>query len=126
MNSKKIPLLLLAFCVMVTLCACQSSGGGNGEKPTDFLGATQGAEVTYVVKVVDEFGSPVPNVMVQLCKDSCFPAVTNADGEASFSVPEDTYKASVTAMPEGYQADAEQFRFADGATELTITLRSAA
>ncbi len=126
MNRKKIPLLLLVICVIVTLCACQSSTGGNGETPADLLGTTQGAEVTYVVKVMDEFGNPMPNVMVQLCKDSCFPAVTNADGVAQSSVAKDTYKVSVTSMPEGYQADAHEFYFEDGATELTITLRPAA
>lgn len=126
MNRKKIPLLLLAICVMLALCACRSGTGGNGETLTDLLGTTQGVQVTYVVKVMDESGNPIPNVMVQLCKDSCFPAVTNADGVAQFSVAKDAYKASVTAMPEGYQADAREFYFEDGATELTITLRPAA
>ena len=125
MNRKKIPVLLLAITVLFTLCACQSSVG-DGELPTDLLGATQGTLVTYVIKVVDDLGSPVPNVMVQLCKDSCYPAVTDADGVAQFSVTRDTYKASVTAVPEGYQADALEFYFEDGATELTITLRPAA
>lgn len=119
---------------MIGLCAC----GGNGSDAKETTAATNEAtvsqteetvddgKVTYTVKVVDENGDPVANAAVQICKDSCLPGVTNEEGVAIFNVVEDDYKVSFMAMPEGFQADAEEFYFEDGSYELTITLKAAA
>ena len=52
--------------------------------------------------------------------------MTNAEGVATFRVVEDDYKVSFMTMPEGYEAEAEEFYFEDGAYELTITLKAMA
>ena len=111
---KRVLAVLLALCLIFSLCACTKTEGG----------AAQGADgkVTYIIKVVDEANKPVPDVMVQLCKDSCYPATTNQKGVAEFHLAEAEYKASVTVMPEGYSAETEEFRFDVGSYELTIKL----
>lgn len=138
---KNIIALALALCMMLCLCAC---GGETAPetKPVEteapVVVATEAhAEETapaipegmvqYKVTVVDEAGAPVVGAMVQLCKDSCVPAVTDANGVATFTLPEDDYKASMLAMPAGfeYAGEADTFYF-EGAYELTITLKAAA
>ena len=107
---KRIVALLLAICLVFGLCGCTKVADGNA---------------TYRIKVVDQANKPMPNVMVQLCKDSCYPGMTNQEGIAEFHLAEADYKASVTVMPEGYGAEAEEFRFDAGSYELTITLMPA-
>ena len=119
---------------MLGLCAC----GGNSGETKETAAATNAAtiptteetvddgQVTYTVKVVDENGDPVANAAVQICKDSCLPGVTNEEGVAIFNVVEDDYKVSFMAMPEGFQAEADEFYFEGGSYELTITLKAVA
>jgi ABC-type Fe3+-hydroxamate transport system substrate-binding protein len=130
MNVKRVSVFLLALCLFLGLCAC----GGSNEQTTptttepvqNVADPIDDGKLTYLVTVVDESGRPVPQVIVQLCRQSCFVAVTNDEGIAAFSLSEDDYKASVTIMPEGYQTDTEEFYFADGSKELTITLKPVA
>ena len=130
MNVKKVFVFLLALCLLFGLCAC----GGSNEQTTptttepvqNVADPIDDGNLTYLVTVVDEAGKPVPQVMVQLCSQSCFLAATDAEGVARFHLPEDAYKASVTVMPEGYRVDAEEFYFADGSKELTIKLKPVA
>ena len=110
---KRVWTVLLALCLSFGLCACASIAGANNSVD---------GKVTYQIKVVDEANKPVPNVMVQLCKNSCYPGTTNQDGVAEFHLAEADYKASVTVMPEGYTSEAEEFRFPAGSYELTIIL----
>ena len=145
-NLKRIATAVLLVCMLLTLCAC---GGANPEtKPVETEAPAveteapavateapaQEAEVAipdgmtqYKVTVVDEAGAPIVGAMVQLCKDSCVPAVTDANGVATFNLPEDDYKASMLAMPAGYEyaGEADTFYF-EGAYELTITLKAVA
>ena len=81
----------------------------------------------YTVKVVDEAGNPIAGAMVQLCKDTCFPGVTDADGVAKFALAEDDYKVSFLALPAGYTYvdETQEFYFDNGSMELTITLKAA-
>lgn len=81
----------------------------------------------YTVKVVDENGNPIAGAMVQLCKENCYPNVTDANGEAFFELAEDTYKVSFLMLPTGYtySTEEQEFYFADGASELTIVLKAA-
>ena len=108
MGLKRVLTVLLALCLVSCLCACKDT--------------TADGQVTYRINVVDESGKPMPGVMVQLCKDSCYPGMTNQEGIAEFYLAEAEYKASVTVMPEGYGAEAEEFRIGAGSYELTITL----
>ena len=132
--------LALALCMMLCLCAC-----GGGAAPVETQPAATEAPVVvteapveeaapaipegmvqYKVTVVDEAGAPIVGAMVQLCKDSCVHAITDANGVATFTLPEDDYKASMLAMPAGYAyaGEADTFYF-EGAFELTITLKAA-
>lgn len=134
---------LLAFVLMLTLalslCAC---GGEEApaaeapvvteapavpEAPAEETAAPTEAEGGYTVTVVDETGNPIAGAMVQLCKDACVPGMTDAEGVAKFSLPEDEYKVSFLALPAGYTYvdETQEFHFADGSMELTITLKAA-
>lgn len=130
---KRVLVFVLAVCLVFGLCACGANNGDSKETTAATTAATapetegtvDDGKVTYTVKVVDESGAPVANAAVQICKDSCLPGVTNEEGVAIFKVVEDDYKVSFMAMPEGFQAEAEEFYFEDGSYELTITLKAA-
>ena len=138
---RKIAYLLLSMLVTVSaigLCAC----GGNGDEnkttePTtkkEEVSTTQKNEeepsddadtVKYTVKVVDEQGNPVVGAMVQLCKDSCVPAMTKDNGIAEFNLAEDDYDVKFAVFPQGYEysSDEQVFHFEDGKTDLVITIK---
>lgn len=130
MNTKRFLILTLAVCLLFLLCACGAPAvDSEGSVPETTAATTQPVDdgkVTYSVKVVDEGGNPVTGAAVQLCKDSCLPGMTNAEGVASFRTVEDTYKVSFMTMPAGFEADAEEFYFEDGSFEMTITLKAVA
>lgn len=133
--------LLLALVMILTLCACSESGNTPTTEPTQTTQPAQttvptqapettapdDGKVTYQVKVVDGDGKPLAGVAVQLCKDYCVFASTNAEGIAEFRLAEDAYHASIMALPEGYAHVSEQveFDFEEGSTEMTITLKAA-
>lgn len=126
----RLAALLLALCML--LCAC---GGQQTPETTEAPVQTTAApaeapvddgKVTYTVTVVDEAGAPIAGAMVQICLDACYPGVTDANGQAKFSVLEEDYKVSFLSMPAGYtySGDEQEFYF-DGGFDLTITLKSA-
>ena len=124
----RIAALLLAMCLM--LCAC---GGAETPETTQAPVETTAApvvetvddgKVTYTITVVDESGAPIQGAMVQICLEACYPGITDANGQAKFSVVEEDYKVSFLSMPAGYTCDEEAFYF-DGEFELTITLKAA-
>lgn len=136
-----ICLILLMLCMALSLCACGSEVPAATEAPTETEIAVETTEapaeteaalaegmVNYKVTVVDEGGNPVVGAMVQLCKDSCVPNVTDDTGTATFTLAEDDYKASMLAMPAGYEYAGEEdaFYFEDGSYELTIVLKAVA
>ena len=114
MGIKRVLTVLLVLCFAFGLCACT--------KAVETTKATD-SKATYRIKVVDEENKPMPNVMVQLCENSCYPGTTNQEGVAEFTLVEAEYKASVIVMPAGYAAEAEEFYFAAGSYELTIPLK---
>lgn len=133
MNIKRVVVFVLTLCLMLSLCACTQGGadvkettGNTTEAIQDTTETVDDGKVTYSVTVVDEGGNPVVGAAVQICKDSCLPGMTNEEGVAKFNVVEDDYKVSFMAMPEGYEAEAEEFYFEDGSYELTITLKAVA
>ena len=131
---KKIFALLLALCMVFALCAC----GGNADANKETTGATKAPDkettaptvddgkVTYTVKVVDGEGKGVVGAMVQLCLETCLPAMTNMQGVATYRVNEADYKVSFVQMPAGYTAEETEYHFAEGSYELTITLKAEA
>jgi hypothetical protein len=140
---KKITYVLLSVMVIVSamsLCACGGKEEANEtttkkQEATSTEATTAAKEteadteddglVDYKVTVVDDAGNPVANAMVQCCKDSCVPAMTNAEGVAEFKLAEDDYDVKFAAFPEGYEymSDEEVFHFEDGKYELTITIK---
>jgi hypothetical protein len=135
MKMRNIFVLVLALAMVFALCACGTEAN-EGENPATtaptVTAPTEGTEptqddgkVTYTVKVVDEAGNPVVGAMVQLCKDTCVPTTTDANGVATWRLAEDAYKASFVVMPSGYTADQAEYYFAAGAYDMTITLKAA-
>lgn len=136
---KNICILVLMLCVVLSLCACGSKDSAaevteteavieTTEVPAETEAALAEGMVIYTVSVVDEGGNPIVGAMVQLCKDSCVPGITDESGIATFTLQEDDYKASMLTMPAGYEYvdETEAFYFENGSTELTITLKAAA
>jgi len=142
MNMKKLSLLALVLCLALSLCACGGSEAPATEAPATQAPATEApateapeAEpaipegmVQYTITVVDEGGNPIAGAMVQMCKDSCIPGMTDAAGVASFTMAEDDYKVSFLTMPAGFELvdETSEFYFESGSTEMTITLKAVA
>lgn len=146
-NFTKCLALALALTFAVCLCACsqptQTTDGGSTTATTEPTQApTQSTTqaptettipdgmVQYKVKVVDEGGNPIVGVMVQVCTDEAclMPVKTDDAGVATFAPAEEgEYHANfLPGVPEGYEAEAEVFYFAEGETELTIVLKAVA
>lgn len=142
MKMKQISLLALALCLALSLCAC---GGSEApateapatEAPVTEAPATEAPETeanlaegmtVYTIKVVDEGGNPIAGAMVQMCKDSCIPGMTDAEGVATFTMAEDDYKVSFLTMPAGFELvdETTEFYFESGSTEMTLTLKAVA
>jgi len=123
---------LLAVVMMVSLCAC--TGGGTSDpdnKPDNTTTTTtttttkaDDGKVTYTVTVKDEAGAPVAGVFVQLCKETCYPAATDANGVATWALEEDEYKVSFVMAPAGYTVE-EAYYFEGDATDMIITIAKA-
>lgn len=128
--------LIMILSVLFAFCAC----GGEAPVATDPVittaaptteatepAPTEDGKIDYLVKVTDATGAPMASVMVQIChSNGCFaPAMTNAEGVATFHLAEgQDYKATFTAVPEGYTAETAEIYF-EGATELTLVLTAA-
>ena len=135
LNIKRFLIMLLAICLLCALCACSSAEPAPGTTAAPTAGQTADTDeepavddnkTAYTVKVVDGEGNPMAGVAVQICKDSCMPGVTDAQGVAIFRVVEaEGYKVSFLTVPEGYTAEAEEFYFEAGVTEMTLTLTAA-
>lgn len=138
-NLKNVCVIALLLCMMLSLCACggkentaapaetEAPAVETTEAPAETEAALAEGMVVYTVTVVDEEGNPVVGAMVQLCKDSCVPGVTDESGVATFTLAEDDYKASMLSMPEGYAYAGETTEFYfEGGSAVTITLKAAA
>lgn len=125
---KKILVLFTVLCLLLSLCACS----GNEQTSTDPQQTTTAAVTTtaaqdtpaFEVKVVDADGNAVSGVMIQICKDTCIPKVTDENGVAVFDIEvTDEHKLSVLSCPEGYTYTGEaEVYLEDGATEYTVEL----
>ena len=129
---------LLLVCMLLCLCAC---GQTETPEPTTTEPAVEqttdpaqqvtedDGTATYTAKIVDEGGNPIAGAMVQICKDDCFPAVTDAQGVATFNRPETQgYKISFISLPSGYDYADEttEFYYEGDEKDMTITLKAVA
>lgn len=140
---KKLIALLLLACTVLCLCAC---GNTNNSDPTAEATKPQQTEAQntepqntepsipegkaeYTAYVVDEGGNPVANVMIQICKESCFPTITDAEGKATW-IYDDTEGCKVSfpsGVPEGYAYVDEtvtDFYFEGDSKEITVILKA--
>lgn len=139
MNTKQLIALFLVFGMMLCLCACTNADitdpttepttkttvpTTNATEPT----TEEPADPTYVVTVVDEENAPVAGAWVQLCLESCVPAMTDENGVANFFLEEADYKVAFTVMPPGYEyaGEEQEWHFAEGENTMTITLKKVA
>lgn len=139
---KRIFSILLVLSLLLCLCACADSGEETPEQTTE--STTQATEpivtteatepeddrICYTIKVVDEAGNPIVGAMVQMCQgENCIPASTADNGIAEIKVDEQAdFEVKFIMLPAGYDYTTEEqvFHFADGAYELTITLKAVA
>ena len=86
---KKILTIVLAFGIIFALCACGNNvntPNTDVEKPNNTqTSSKEEAAPKFEVTVTDEEGNAVKGVMVQLCKDTCVPAITDDNGVATFN-----------------------------------------
>ena len=134
---KRFLVALFAVCMAVSLCACGNTGNTGSSEDTNKQNTQQNSEAdkneedtqerpTYTIKVVDESNNPVEGAVVQLCKESCSPMVTDANGVAVFTVKEysDEYKATIATYPDGTQYEGEYVYFEDGIVEITLVMKA--
>ncbi len=132
--NKMISVLMVVLCMTLMLCAC----GGNTDPQNDTVTTTTTVQTTtttqapaaasFEVKVVDQNGAPVQGVMIQICKDTCIPKVTDANGIAAFDLEiEDGHKLSVLSCPTGYTYTGEaEVYLESGSTTYTVELQGEA
>ena len=131
---KKFLALILAFGLILCLCAC-GADKDNSDNDTKTQQSSQTetssddtATASFEVTVVDQNGDAVPGVMVQVCKDTCLPALTNSKGVATFNLEiTDGCKLSVMSCPAGYDAQkVGEIHLDAGITEYTLEIKNKA
>ncbi|MBR3235235.1 MAG: hypothetical protein IKG11_06435 [Atopobiaceae bacterium] len=113
-----LAVLLMVVSVLV-LAAC-GSGATTDQKTTDQQ------DNVYRVLALDEAGSPVQGVKMQLCSDTiCYALETDANGVATFKdVIEGSYAVHVRGVPEGYAQDDTEYPVPSGQRDITITIKA--
>lgn len=126
---KKFLVLFAALCLLICMTACDNGTTGNTEPSetstvaeTTTAAATESKAVSVTVR--DENGNPIQGVMLQICKDTCIPMVTDENGVASFNVEVTAeHKLSVLSCPEGYVYNGEpEMYLVEGVTEYEVEL----
>lgn len=129
---KKLLAIILTFGLIFCLCACGAdSNGPTANEPVNSqtqsetdTSSKEDAVSKFEVTVKDTDGNAVKGVMVQLCKDTCVPALTDENGVATFNTEiTDEHKLSVMSCPDGYEYTGEaEIYLEDGDTEYTIEI----
>ena len=138
--TKRLLALILGLTMLFCLVACggeQTESSAPAESSAESVADTSSegsaeasaeeslpAAAKFSVTVVDQDGTPVSGVYVQICKESCVFAMSGEDGVAGFDAEiTDGYKLSVLSLPEGYTYEGEaEVHLEAGATEYTLTL----
>ena len=125
----------MAVLMVLSLCACGADKTDtktndnieqNSSSELEDTSSEEAVAASFEVTVVDQNGDAVSGVMVQVCKDTCLPAMTNAEGVATFNleITSDS-KLSVMSCPEGYESenmDDNYIYLEDGMTEYTLEI----
>lgn len=126
---KKLLAILTAALMLLSLAACgQAEPAVNTTAPETSQVVTTTAEVEenkVSVTVKDSDGNPIKGVMLQICKDTCVPMVTDENGVAVFNNMEATaeHKLSVLSCPEGYVYNGEpEMYLVEGVSEYAVEL----
>ena len=136
---KRIIMILLALCMMMSFVACNEGGEVTTEAPestaapavTDEPTAeateaqTEAAFNGYKVTVTDKDGNPIAGVQIQMCdsKGCRMPQGTGADGTVTFNFDTSDFHVLIAAAVDGYVVDTtEEYFFENGGKELTIVL----
>lgn len=127
---KKIFAIVLSLCLIFALVACGNDTTSiDNQTPNDTQSKTSSKEETvakFKVTLVDQNGDPVPNTMIQICKDTCVPKATDANGIAQFDFEStDGHKLSLFSCPEGYESEYvgdNYIYLEDGETEYTFEI----
>ncbi|MBR2529383.1 MAG: hypothetical protein IKE58_13060 [Blautia sp.] len=90
-------------------------------------GATKNDRNEYRIFVYDMKGSPVKNVIVQLCDEiSCSFQKTDEDGMAAFQVETpNVYDVHLGKVPEGYVNNNETYKTLDSYCDVNIFISEA-
>ncbi|MBQ7906695.1 MAG: hypothetical protein IJ309_01830 [Clostridia bacterium] len=130
-----LSIMMLVLCLGVCLVAC----GGNENPPagtgtgTGTGGTNSGntdTNITYTVTVVDQFGNPIEGVNLQVCYGdealgNCLrPGNTDANGIKTYSAKEALVnpRVQINSAPQGAEIPEDYIYFAQGETEVTVTL----
>lgn len=134
---KNLLCIMLIACFAFSFAACTSDDATSDENADESAPVVETEEVkdteepeaaAFKVTVTDDNGAPVEGVVLQVCKDTCVPSVTDAEGVASFNVEVTSeHKLSVLTLPEGYEYNGEaEIYLEDGMTEFTVEITKVA
>ena len=99
------------------------TAGLNEGKSAAPKGAAANDAGMYRVYVSDESGKPVEGATVQFCSDSeCTLGKTDAQGVASFQVPEGNYTVHLLKVPADYEKNSAEFTMPNTYSDLSIVV----
>ena len=100
------------------------TAGLSAEKGVGDKGVSPNDAGMYRIIVLDENGAPVEKATVQFCSDvQCMMGKTDAQGLATFEVPEGNYTVHILKVPEGYEKNPDEFTLPATYSDLSIVLK---
>ena len=100
------------------------TAGLSAEKSVADQGVSPNDAGMYRIIVLDENGAPVEKATVQFCSDvQCMMGKTDAQGLASFEVPEGNYTVHILKVPEGYEKNPNEYTVPATYSDLSIVLK---
>ena len=100
------------------------TAGLSAEKSVGDRGVSPNDAGMYRIIVLDENGAPVEKATVQFCSDvQCMMGKTDAQGLASFEVPEGNYTVHILKVPEGYEKNPNEYTVPATYSDLSIVLK---
>ena len=100
------------------------TAGLSAEKGVGDKGVSANDAGMYRIIVLDENGAPVEKATVQFCSDvQCMMGKTDAQGLATFEVPEGNYTVHILKVPEGYEKNPNEYTVPATYSDLSIVLK---